>query len=94
YQSINQIMNKIAKIGFVLLSVAVLNSGCTEHEFNAAMKQAEAAAGSYQSGGGLSQDLIGRGLKEALEKGVGNGVDILSAKTGFWGDMARRILLP
>jgi hypothetical protein len=87
-------MNKIAKIALILSCVVVLNSGCTEKEFSAAMKQAEAAAGSYQGGGGLSQDLIGKGLKEALEQGVGNGVDILSARNGFWSDMARRILLP
>ena len=87
-------MKKFAKIGLVLLSVAILNAGCTEKEFNAAMKQAEAAAGQYQGGGGLSQDLIGRGLKEALEQGVGNGVDLLSARNGFWSDAAMRILLP
>ncbi len=49
-----------------------------------------------QNGGGgeMSSGLIGRGLKEALENGVGKGVDILSQRNGFWGDMATRILLP
>ena len=87
-------MHKIAKIALILSGVVLLNTGCTEKEMNAAMKQATDAASAYQGGGGMSQDLIGRGLKEALERGVGNGVDILSARNGFWSDMARRILLP
>jgi Protein of unknown function (DUF4197) len=87
-------MNKIAKIALILSGVVLLNTGCTEKELNAAMKQATDAAGAYQSGGGMSQDLIGKGLKAALEQGVGNGVDLLSARNGFWSDMARRILLP
>ena len=79
------------------LSVALLSSSCSESDFNSAMKSAGDMAGEYQKGQGgnaLSESTIGRGLKEALEQGVGKGVDILSARNGFWSDMARRILLP
>lgn len=34
------------------------------------------------------------GLKEALKIGLNKGTSTLSAKDGFWGDMAKRILLP
>ena len=35
-----------------------------------------------------------KGLKEALKIGLNKGVGNLSAKDGFWGDAAKRILLP
>jgi hypothetical protein len=34
------------------------------------------------------------GLKEALKIGLNKGVSTLSVKDGFWGDVAKRILLP
>jgi hypothetical protein len=35
-----------------------------------------------------------KGLKEALKIGLNKGVENLSVKDGFWGDAAKRILLP
>ncbi len=45
------------------------------------------------SGGGLSQEDIGNGLKEALDAGVGKAVDFLSAKDGYY-KSPYKILLP
>ena len=85
------------KIVILCVAIALVSSSCSERDFNAAMKSAGDMAGEYQKsqgGNALSESTIGRGLKEALEQGVGKGVDVLSARNGFWGDMARRILLP
>ena len=44
-------------------------------------------------GGGLSQDEVGKGLKEALNNGVGDAVNFLSAEDGYY-KSAYKILLP
>lgn len=46
-------------------------------------KAAKKAQSKLKSGGGLSQDEIGKGLKEALNEGVGKAVDFLSAEDGY-----------
>jgi hypothetical protein len=43
---------------------------------------------------GLSEDEIGRGLKEALNKGIEKGVDKLSQKDGYFQDDQIKLLLP
>ena len=43
---------------------------------------------------GLSQDEVGRGLKEALNKGVEKGVDKLATKDGYFKDDQIKLLLP
>lgn len=43
---------------------------------------------------GLTEDEVGRGLKEALAKGVETGVAQLSATDGYFKDMAIKILMP
>lgn len=44
-------------------------------------------------GGGLSQEEVGKGLKEALNNGVGDAVNFLSAEDGYY-KSAYKILLP
>ena len=43
---------------------------------------------------GLNQDEVGRGLKEALNKGVEKGVDKLAVKDGYFKDDQIKLLLP
>lgn len=44
--------------------------------------------------GGVSDTQISNGLKQALELGVVNGVDVLGKKDGYFGNQMVRILLP
>lgn len=44
--------------------------------------------------GGVNTNEVGLGLKQALELGVTDGVDILGKKNGFFKDQAVKILLP
>ncbi len=46
------------------------------------------------SSGGLSQEEVGAGLKEALTKGIEKGVDQLSKPDGFFKDLSIKIPLP
>ena len=46
-----------------------------------------------KGGSGLSQEEVGKGLKEALNKGVGNAVDFLSAEDGYY-KSPYKILIP
>ncbi|MBK8555776.1 MAG: DUF4197 domain-containing protein [Lewinellaceae bacterium] len=60
------------------------------------LKKAQDAVGGIKIGDkgiGLSQDEIGRGLKEALDNGVGEAVTFLSAKDGYY-KSAYKILMP
>lgn len=43
---------------------------------------------------GLDQDEVGRGLKEALNKGIEKGVDKLSVKDGYFKDDQIKLMLP
>jgi hypothetical protein len=43
---------------------------------------------------GLSEDEVGRGLKEALTEGVKKGVTQLSKENGYFGDASIKILMP
>jgi hypothetical protein len=43
---------------------------------------------------GLNQDEVGRGLKEALNKGIEKGVDKLSVRDGYFKDAQIKLLLP
>ncbi|MEO1262011.1 MAG: DUF4197 domain-containing protein [Bacteroidota bacterium] len=56
-------------------------------------KDAENTVKDIAGGGGLSADEAGRGLKEALNVGVGDAVDFLSAEDGFY-KSAYKIMLP
>lgn len=50
--------------------------------------------GSSSSGGGLSNDQIVSGLKQALIQGTSNGVNVLSVKDGFFKNAAVKVLFP
>ncbi|BDS10222.1 DUF4197 domain-containing protein [Aureispira anguillae] len=49
---------------------------------------------SSSSGGGLSNDQIVSGLKQALIQGTSNGVNVLSVKDGFFKNAAVKVLFP
>jgi len=51
-------------------------------------------SGNKQSGSDLSNDQIAAGLKEALNVGTGNAVDLVSKIDGFYGNDLIKILLP
>lgn len=59
------------------------------------MKEAEKKVKEVTDGGvsGLSQDEVGKGLKEALNNGVGDAVNFLSAEDGYY-KSAYKILMP
>jgi hypothetical protein len=61
-----------------------------EAQFKGMLDKAKSA---LEQPGSLSQDEIGKGLKEALDKGVGEAVDFLSATDGYY-KSAYKILLP
>lgn len=60
--------------------------------WNKVLDKAKEAASTVKTGG-LTQEEIGRGLKEALNVGVGSAADFLSVKDGFY-KSAYKILLP
>ena len=63
-------------------------------QFKGALDKAKNKVEQTLSGGGaLSQEEIGNGLKEALDAGVGEAVDFLSAEDGYY-KTAYKILLP
>ena len=74
--------------------LALLLTISTAHaQFGKLKAKAEQAAKDITGGGGLSQDEVGNGLKEALNNGVGDAVNFLSAKDGYY-KSAYKILLP
>ncbi|TKC07649.1 DUF4197 domain-containing protein [Pedobacter frigoris] len=77
-----------------LLSLALL-SGLL---FNSCDVQSQAQLGSIlkqiPTGGNPTTSEIGLGIKQALEIGTSRGADLLSAKDGFLGNMAVKILFP
>ncbi|MEZ4950384.1 MAG: DUF4197 domain-containing protein [Saprospiraceae bacterium] len=81
-------MKRFFLLAFAFAFTSTLSFG----QLNGLLKKAEDAASSLKNGG-LSQDEVGRGLKEALDKGVGEAVDFLSAKDGYY-KSAYKILVP
>jgi len=62
-------------------------------QLKGALDKAKNKAGEVVGGGSLSQDEVGQGLKEALNKGVGEASDFLSKKDGYY-QSPYKILLP
>lgn len=58
------------------------------------LKQVTGKSGTTNTTGTPSTLEIGMGIKEALEIGTSRGADLLSAKDGFLGNMAVKILFP
>lgn len=73
----------------LLCMLAVSSQAQIRGVFDKAKKEAEKLVG----GGSLSQEEAGNGLKEALNLGVSEAVDFLSAENGYLGS-AYKILLP
>lgn len=80
------------KKSMILLLVAMLATQVAHAQFGNVVKKAKAVVNSAADGG-LTQDEVGNGLKEALEAGVGEATDFLSAKDGYF-KSPYKILLP
>lgn len=80
---------------FFLLALALCTVSMANAQFDKLKKAAQKAQEkvSEATGGALSQDEIGGGLKEALNAGVGSAVEFLSAKDGYFGS-PYKILIP
>jgi len=76
----------------LLVILGLMLAQCSQAQFNKVLDKAKKDVGNVV-GGGLSQDEVGKGLKEALDKGVGEAVDFLSAKDGYY-KSPYKILLP
>ena len=76
------------KLGVLLLSFAIITS-VSAQDLGGLIKKTTNSI----SSGGLSQEDIGNGLKEALDAGVGKAVDFLSAEDGYL-KSPYKILLP
>jgi len=80
------------KKSMLLLVVALLATQLAHAQLGNALKKAKETV-STVTDGGLTQDEIGNGLKEALESGVGEATSFLSAKDGYF-KSPYKILLP
>jgi len=73
-------MNKL----FIAICILVSNSLMAQFDFQKAVDKGKEKLGSLTNGVGLSNEDIGKGLKEALNKGVTAGVDKLGAVDGYF----------
>jgi len=73
----------------LLLLTALFSFQLAQAQLDGLVKKAEKAI----KGGGLSQEEAGNGLKEALNAGIGEAVDFLSAKDGYF-KSPYKILVP
>lgn len=74
----------------LLLFTALLSFQLAQAQLDGLIKKAEKVV---KGGGDLSQDEAGNGLKEALNAGIGEAVDFLSAKDGYF-KSPYKILVP
>jgi hypothetical protein len=72
-------MKKILTLLLCIVTVNLVSAQLNDRLKKAARK----AESTLKDGGGLSQQEIGDGLKEALDVGVGKAVDFLSAEDGY-----------
>lgn len=75
----------------LFLFAALLLSQFAQAQLGGVLKKAKDVV--TTGGGGLSQDEAGNGLKEALNAGIGEAVDFLSAKDGYF-KSPYKILVP
>jgi hypothetical protein len=80
------------KIVLMVAVAAITWAGCTSADLSKAINAGMSAANA--GGGVLSPQTIAKGLKDALEIGIGRGSDLLSLKDGFLGNAAIKILFP
>ena len=69
----------------IVLVIAIQFAGCAE---------LQKIASQLPNGGGLTQDQIGNGLKQALDQGISNQVTKLTSTDGFYRNELVKILLP
>jgi len=81
-------IKKLLPLSLLLLTFTFANA-----QLKGALDKAKSKANEVVGGGNLSQDEIGRGLKEALDKGVGEASDFLSKQDGYY-KSPYKILLP
>ncbi len=82
-------MNKI----LVAICIFTSTSLMAQFDFNKAIDKGKEKLGSISNSGVLSNEEIGKGLKEALNKGVNAGVATLSANDGFLKSALYKILI-
>jgi hypothetical protein len=83
------------KVIVVLLVVGGMSS-LNAQGIKGVVKQAESKASTLKgdSSSGLSEEEVGKGLKEALNRGIEKGVDRLSKPDGYFKDLAIKIVMP
>ncbi|AUC85290.1 DUF4197 domain-containing protein [Polaribacter sp. ALD11] len=69
----------------LVLVIAIQFAGCAE---------LQNVVKNLPTGGGLSQDQIGNGLRQALDNGIKNQVSKLTSKDGFYKNQLVKIILP
>lgn len=69
----------------LVLVIAIQFAGCAE---------LQKVVSQLPSGGGLSQEQIGNGLRQALDNGIKNQVTKLTSKDGFYRNQLVKIILP
>jgi len=86
-------MKKIALLTLALFSFSLVS---TSQTLKGALKKAEEKVSDTKggSGGTLSEEEVGNGLKEALTRGIEKGVDRVSKPDGYFKDMAIKLLMP
>lgn len=70
---------------FILIAILISFSGCAE---------LQKVVSNLPSSGGLTQEQIGNGLRQALDNGIKNQVSKLTSKDGFYRNNLVKILLP
>jgi translation elongation factor EF-G len=88
-------MKKISAIAIAILSFAqISNAQINLNKLGKAVKDKVENVKTNGTGAALSNDEIGKGLKEALNEGVGKGVASLSATDGYFKSALYKILIP
>ncbi len=75
------------------MALLLLTFSFANAQLKGALDKAKAKANEVVGGGSLNQDEVGQGLKEALNKGVGEASDFLSKADGYY-KSPYKILLP
>ena len=80
---------------YLACSIVLLSVSTATAQFDKLKKTVDKKIESVKpSSAGLSEEEVGAGLKEALNKGIEKGVDQLSKPDGFFKDLAIKIPLP
>jgi hypothetical protein len=83
----------IIKNAFIGIALVAGISGTAVAQFGDMANKAQGAMG-MKKGGGLSQDDIASGLREALKVGAKNATNKVSATDGFYGNPLIKVLMP